>query len=286
MIDESSSSSSSNTKITRSYDEDDQKVIETTTITSLETSTRTTRLDRFVTFVNNSAPYQYEVLAVVCGILGVILSICSGSLNRDWVEFPSTISTLNSNFNQASGRIFFASLLSAGICFIKSDTVRYSRSWLQAINSSCYISIIVIGLIPTASFNGGRDNLFLIAIHGTAAGYLFFISPIIKFLALSIGQNSKPRTLSTVARLFLTAASSICFVGFVILQSIIWSRGYTDMLTTKSSSSSDSDHPYAIPINIASFTLEGLCAILVFVELVISTKDNEVIESRKNLLFN
>eukprot|EP01132_Coremiostelium_polycephalum_P005004 gene5004-6230_t len=223
--------------------------------------------------------YRYEILAITSLVLGTTISLALGYRNKDWETFPSTISTLNSNFANASGRVYFASILAAGICLMKSSTKK-GHDFINSISCICYFCLIIIGIIPTALSESSdrQDRLVLIAIHCLASGVLFLISPTIKIIKIMIKwEREHDRVL--LVRTLVLALTIIIFFGFIAMQIVIFTNQTEDLLPRVEQTIQpeyeittwyeDGLLEFLVPSHIASFVLECFCLVFFFVDVLL-----------------
>eukprot|EP01132_Coremiostelium_polycephalum_P000771 gene771-956_t len=200
--------------------------------------------------------YRYELLAIVSIVLGTILSIVAGTLNEDWLVFPSTLSTLNADFNDVSGRIFFATLVGAGICLIKSDNKK-KTDFLNSINTISYFCITIIALVPTASLSTStrKERFILIAVHLFVGAVLFLLTPILKLYRIITKWKDHHKK---ITRSSILVGSIVFFFAFVALQAVIFFQGTEDTLKGPKDIYTGK---YLLGTHIASFILECLCIV-------------------------
>ncbi|KAF2072354.1 hypothetical protein CYY_006324 [Polysphondylium violaceum] len=215
--------------------------------------------------------YRYEGYAAIVLLLGFISSIVAGICSDDWTRFPATISTLNSNILEPSGRIFFATLLISGICLIKSDH-KGQTTFLSYINSLGFICILGIALFPTASvMNVSKTNKqILLFLHFLFVSILFCIIPIVKLIKIIVELKMKKKNASKhqKIRLGILSFSILLMIIFFILMYIIFQNGTEDRLkdpNTEPLTGSD----FWVPTHIASFTIEIVCALFAFTDILL-----------------
>ncbi|KYR01294.1 hypothetical protein DLAC_02015 [Tieghemostelium lacteum] len=198
------------------------------------------------------------------------MSVIAGIINDSWVRFPSTISGLNSDFNDASGRLFFASLLCGGICLVKSDN-REKTEFLQSINSLTYVSLIIIGVVPYRSFDSPPDQLMLLAIHLLSSGLLVAVCPSLKIYDIWKHRDQKEHwSTRTQTRFIILLLSIVFFIVFIVLQAIIFFQDSEDLQKKIDGKRPPNSGPYLFKTHVSSFVIECICVLLVFIELILS----------------
>ncbi|EGC38580.1 hypothetical protein DICPUDRAFT_148690 [Dictyostelium purpureum] len=224
---------------------------------------------------------EYETYALISLIVGITLSIVCGVFNNDWHVFPSTISTLNSEFSDPSGRIFFGALLMAGILLLKSKNSEKKLPF-KAINTLGTICILGIALFPTAQSSdiGNINKNIMISIHSTFAIILFFIIPLYKIIKSN--SKSKRASFEHLKEINLCLLLSlVSFIGFIICQAIIWFQDTNDILRVPGSTPLEGKD-YWILTHVLSFCFEILCVISVFIEYIIHVYEEYKLLSNEN----
>jgi len=170
-------------------------------------------------FNNNK---NYALLGILLVGIGLLSSITAGVVKSTWrtsstgdgreniPDWPSTVSSLCSNFTSIPGRLFFAFMAAGGICFIRSNIFKERSFFRHALFS---IGVFIVGTVPTVDFDGITvDEVILVLIHFSAAFCVFVIHPIFE-----VKDFIKNRSVSAL-RCILGVIGIVFFIVFILKQ--------------------------------------------------------------------